>query len=288
MKNIVVVTRTKDRPVFLKRAIKSVSNQTFTNFTHVIVNDGGDKDEVEAVVMGFDKSVRDKIKVFHRGKSSGAPDTIFNESIDRINSDYFAIHDDDDTWNPRFLELTVAKLDRDKSLGAVVARCERVTEKVDDNGEIRQLRSKPWMSNFGVVSLYRQCSWDNQLTPIATLYRRSAYESVGKFDSSLPIIGDWEFALRLLMKYDVGFIDPGRALAFYSKRVKAENSFDMHNHRYWMHKIADRYLREELAVGKLGIGFIISQNINGKSAMKEVVERVVPSNLARKLRSRFS
>ena len=61
------------------------------------------------------------------------------------------------------------------------------------------------MPDLKAISLYRQCI-DNQLTPIATLFRRSAYEAVDKFDDSLPIVGDREFGIRLLKKFVVGYI----------------------------------------------------------------------------------
>ena len=39
---VVVVTRTKDRPVLLRRAMESVLSQSFQDWVHVVVNDGGD------------------------------------------------------------------------------------------------------------------------------------------------------------------------------------------------------------------------------------------------------
>ena len=107
MVKVAIITRTKDRPLFLARAIESVTHQTFTDFSHIIVNDGGDKAIIEAAV----ERAKHSTQVFHRDEASNAPDTIFNESIDRIDSEYFVIHDDDDTWHPEFLAQTVAKLD---------------------------------------------------------------------------------------------------------------------------------------------------------------------------------
>ena len=43
MTKVAVITRTKDRPIFLKRALLSVSSQTFSDYIHVVVNDGGTK-----------------------------------------------------------------------------------------------------------------------------------------------------------------------------------------------------------------------------------------------------
>lgn len=35
-----IITRTKNRPLLLRRAIQSVANQTYKNYVHIIVNDG--------------------------------------------------------------------------------------------------------------------------------------------------------------------------------------------------------------------------------------------------------
>ncbi len=40
--SVTVITRTKNRTLLLERAIKSVLAQTREDWTHVIVNDGGD------------------------------------------------------------------------------------------------------------------------------------------------------------------------------------------------------------------------------------------------------
>ena len=42
-----IITRTKDRPVLLKRALESVVNQSYEDWHLVIVNDGGDPVVVE-------------------------------------------------------------------------------------------------------------------------------------------------------------------------------------------------------------------------------------------------
>lgn len=288
MNKVVVVTRTKDRSVFLKRAIESVKGQTFTDYTHVIINDGGDKNAVGEVVSSFNEAIQGKIELFHRSESSNAPDTILNESIDRIDSEYFAIHDDDDTWHSQFLERTVEYLDEQKDAAAVVVRTDKVVESLQ-GGLIKEKKRSQWMPNVRVVNLYRQCI-DNQLTPIATLFRRDAYVQVGKFDDSLPVVGDWEFGVRLLSKYDAGFINPGYALANYHHRPKIGSSQDAissdDKHRHYTNKVMNKYLREELANGELGVGYIMSKIKYEQSFLSQVAKRLMPEFMAKKLKRR--
>lgn len=276
---VAVITRTKDRPAFLTRALKSVGDQAYDDYVHVIVNDGGDKDTVERIVGLAEHG--DKIRLFHRETASGAPDTIFTESIDRVDSTYIAIHDDDDTWHPEFLSRAVAALEAGAK--GVVTRADKVIESVDE-GTIHHIRTVPYMPDMSVVSLYRQCI-DNQLTPIAFVYRREAYEDVGKYDPALPVVGDWEFGIRFLAKYDVEYLDPGFALAFYHHRKESgDNSFAKHNHRKYVTQVANAYLRTELAKNRLGLGYIISGLKYEQDVRHGIVKRLVPKGLLSKIK----
>ena len=49
MKNVAVITRTRNRALLLRRAARSVERQTFRDFSWVVVNDGGDGEEVKPV-----------------------------------------------------------------------------------------------------------------------------------------------------------------------------------------------------------------------------------------------
>lgn len=286
MAKVAIITRTKDRPLFLERAVASVASQTYTDFIHVIVNDGGDKESVDRIVS----TIKHPVSVFYREVSSSAPDTIFNESIDRETSEYFVIHDDDDTWHPDFLAQTVAKLDADSGLGAVVVRTDKVIEEVSGES-IKQLKRSRWMDDLKVINLYRQCI-DNQFTPIATLFRRSAYEGVGKFDNLLPVVGDWEFGVRLLQKYDAHFIDPGYALASYHHRNKVGNSQDAvsshDKHRYYTNLVMNKYLRQELSEGRLGVGYIMSQLKYNQANISAIVKRFLPNRIVSNIKRRIS
>lgn len=50
---VAVITRTKDRPVMLERCAESVLGQTYKDWVHVIVNDGGNPTTVELTLAPF-------------------------------------------------------------------------------------------------------------------------------------------------------------------------------------------------------------------------------------------
>lgn len=286
MYKVAVITRTKDRPIFLERALQSVARQTYKDYVHIIVNDGGSRDDIERLIKKLNDEHKIKIKIFHRELPSDAPDTIFNESIDRVDSEFFAIHDDDDTWHEDFLRETVEYLNRNNDLAAAVVRTNKIFEEVKAS-KIVQKKVVEWMPDLKVINLYRQCI-DNQFTPISTLFRRSSYVSVGKFDTSLPVVGDWEFGVRLLLKYDAGFLDPGYPLANYHHRKKVGSNQDAvssdEKHRYYTNKVMNTYLREELTQGRLGVGYFMNTLKYEESRMSRLAKRMLPAGIVKALK----
>ncbi|HEX7484259.1 MAG TPA: glycosyltransferase [Candidatus Saccharimonadales bacterium] len=278
MVKIAIITRTKDRSVFLPRAIESVAKQSYLDYVHVIVNDGGDKAAVEKIVDSQKPEVQSKIKLFHRSQPSGAPDTIFNECIDRVDSEYVAILDDDDTWHKDFLLQTVKCLDETENAGGVVVRTDKIIEKIKDTS-IEIIKSESLMPELQAISLYRQFM-DNQLMTNAFVFRRSAYEKVGKYDKSLPVVADWEFGIRFLQEYEVEFLDPGFALAYYHHRQGAkDNSFSKHSHRKYVTLVANNYLRKELKEGYLGAGYIMSDLKYRQDSRNDFIKRIIPGRV---------
>ena len=291
MTKVAIITRTKDRPYFLKRALLSVQSQSFDDYEHLIINDSIYKLDKLKTLDCLNEESKNKIRIINRKKPSNAPDTIFTESVDLSSSEYVVIHDDDDTWHKDFLKLTIEKLDDKPEIGGLVVRTDKIIEKISKDGSIKQLKKAHYMPELKAVSLYRQCI-DNQLTPISFIYRRKAYEAVGKYDITLPVCGDWEFGIRFLQKYDVDFLDPGFALANYHHRKttrikKGDNSFVNHSHRYYSNKIRNDYLRKELNSGILGVGFIMSQLVYNQGVISELAKKILPSFIVKKAKKRI-
>ncbi len=293
MNKVAIITRTKDRPLFLERAIKSVHAQTMKDFIHVIINDAGDPEPVDALVKKYEKQMEGRVKVIHNSESRGM-EAASNKAIKSVESTYVAIHDDDDTWHPEFLQRTTEVLDRDQATGVVV-RTDKIIEEVSPDGSaIIRLKHEAWMPDMKVINLYRQCI-DNQMTPVTFIYRRSVFEAIGYYDEQLPVLGDWDFGIRVLQKYDIEFLDPGFALAFYHHRKfiagsASNNSFGggVEKHRYYSNKLMNKYLRQELNEGKLGVGYIMSKLKYNQSYTAGIVKKMLPSFITKRIKNRVA
>ncbi|HEX5688579.1 MAG TPA: glycosyltransferase, partial [Roseiflexaceae bacterium] len=107
---VAIITRTKNRPLLLRRAIQGMLDQTFKDWLLVIVNDGGSPESVELVVDELADQLAGRVLVLHHPISLGMQ-TAANAGISNSNSDFIIIHDDDDSWEPTFLARTVSHLD---------------------------------------------------------------------------------------------------------------------------------------------------------------------------------
>jgi glycosyltransferase involved in cell wall biosynthesis len=216
-RTVSVITRTKDRPLLLPRACASVLHQSWPHWEHVIVNDAGDRDLLESQLEPLRESYGDRLKVVHREASTGM-EAASNAAIRASSGEFLTIHDDDDTWHPRFLEKMVSVLTdagSDALTQGVVCHCTRVVEALHDNGPIEQFRH-PFTQGLEPIRLWRTLE-ENTFPPISFLFRRSAWDAIGPFDESLPVLGDWEFNVRFLRRFEIAVLP--EYLAFYHHRV---------------------------------------------------------------------
>ena len=243
---VAVITRTRNRPLFLERALRSVSSQTDHDYVHVIINDGGNLDDVCNAVRKLHDEDAKRILIVDNQAPEGREAAV-NVGLDAQESKYFAIHDDDDWWEPEFLARTVDYLDSNAEHVAVFTRCDVVREHIQDGilvEDERELLAADLHSATLIDTLVV-----NANPPIAELIRREVADSVGHWDGSLAVQADWEFTIRLMMAGPVGFID-GDPLAHWSHRLivggDSANSVVAEKQRHLDAnlEIRDRYLRQ--------------------------------------------
>lgn len=262
---VAVITRTKNRPLLLKRAIESVMGQSYQDTLMVIVNDGGNQEEVDSLVSSYHDSSK-QIVVLHNEKSLGM-EAASNRGITSSDSTYVVIHDDDDSWDPSFLETMIVSLEsviqNHPECAGVVSDFTIINEVITGN-EIREVKREDCSHWVQELTLWRMAQ-GNCFPPIAFLYKRSVLEQVGYYDESLPVLGDWEFNLRFLARYDIHHLTT--PLAFYHHRGKDTDAAygntvisGVRLHRDMNIRIRNKLLRSDLDAGKLGLGYIVNQN----------------------------
>ena len=220
---VAVLVRTKDRPRFLRRALANIAEQTFTDYTVCVINDGGDESATRAILQASPLAhllEGDAPRLMLLTTSGGNMEAASNAGLAATDSKFVAIHDDDDLWAPEFLERTVGALRASEALicsTRVVERYERETP--EGAFEVYEERIfHDGLPGFGLQFLYRT----NRTVPIGILYRRRLHELVGFYDESLPVVGDWEFNLRAAAVTEVLLVD--EPLAYWSLRPEADGA----------------------------------------------------------------
>lgn len=303
---VAVVIRTKDRPAFLRRALASVTGQTFTDWECVIVNDGGDAATVAGVVAELTPVARERVSVIDFARSRGRWPSA-NGGVEATTAPLLVLHDDDDTWHPDFLERAVSYLDSHPDRVGVVSRIEIVWERregdafVDERSEIFQERSTaPSLSDTLLF---------NRFVPIGYVYRRSLHDRFGLYDETLPVVGDWDFNLRVLGAEELEYL-PGRPAVQWRQRADAVGAdgnsviSSDDQHRATDARIRDAALREYVGENGLGLVLYLTKFIdqrfvdveNGiRAEIREMEERIrretadrsVVWRIARRVRARL-
>lgn len=279
---VAVITRTLDRPMFLKRALESVAGQTFRDYVHVVVNDGGDIDlarkTIEATVCAQHKIVLVD-NVVNRGMEAAS-----NIAIREVDSDYVVIHDDDDTWEPAFLEKAVAFLDGPKrcTYGGVITQSTYVSEEVTAGG-IRihgRDRFHAWVESVHIMEMAIQ----NFFPPIAFLYRRDIYDRIGGYNEDFPVLGDWDFNLRFLVESDIGMVH--EPLANYHHRDRGDTSLfgnsviaGRDKHMEYAAVVRNRFARNMLHADQPALAVLVGMGLHfdaNRQAIRDIQSRVRP------------
>jgi len=285
MSSVSVITRTKDRPLTLRRVSASLAVQKFRNFDWIIVNDGGARPEVDSIATAA-ATVGLRARVIHNDRSVGM-EAASNIGIAAAAAGYIAILDDDDTWEPAFLDEMTRFLDAKPHYLAAVCQTRIVFEEIE-GGVIRPVRTasfNPLLRSVQIIEVLQKSAFTNN----SLLFRREDWSRVGGFDESLPVTGDWDFALKLLEIGDIGVVP--RPLANYHKRLEEKGASSYGNsiiagvtiHQEFNAILRNKWLRRDLAAGKTGLGVLFGLGRQFELALTRELNLATAQELLRAL-----
>ena len=274
---IAIITRTKNRNILLRRALESVLNQSFKNWLMVIINDGGNKEEVDQLCAQYKDSFNGRLLVIHNEESRGM-EAASNRGITSCDSDFIVIHDDDDSWHPDFLKICFEKLEHCpiSSVKGVVTHSVCVCERIEGD-KVQIVGRSIYNGDLESVTLAKMAS-SNQFPPISFLYKREVFEEIGLYDESLPVLGDWDFNLRFLEKFDILVIK--EPLAYYHHRVADFDSVYSNTviggkdkHILYDSLIRNRLIRKDIQQNRIGLGLLVNTVNSNNATDAKIVNR---------------
>lgn len=167
----------------LRETVRSVLDQSEGNLEVLIVNDGSIDDTVSVARSIDDARVR-VIEQENRGVAAAR-----NTGIREARGRYVAFLDSDDMWAPKKLERQLAFMERGRARATQTA----VLYVDHDLQPLHIGPCPPFEDSFLEVLLFRHLP----AFPSTLVLERAVVDEIGLFDETLPILEDWEFAVRL-------------------------------------------------------------------------------------------
>jgi len=178
-----VILPTYNRAELLPRALRSVLAQSYADY-EVLVVDNGSTDATASLAGAFaDPRIR-WLRVETRGASAAR-----NAAISVALGEWVAFLDDDDEWEPTFLDRQLATA---AESGAVVVSCWAVEERAS---EPPLVHAPPTDAQPGLDAMTR--GWHPFVGCV--IVRRDALVAAGGFVTGLSVREDWHLLLRLAL-----------------------------------------------------------------------------------------
>jgi glycosyltransferase involved in cell wall biosynthesis len=193
---ITTIIPTYRRPKLLRRAIKSVLNQTYPHF-QVCVYDNASGDETAEVVAEFAKK-DPRVKYYCHKENIGMTKN-FNFGLARVNTPFFSFLSDDDILLPNFYEAALKGFE--KYPEAMFSATQTLT--VNQEGQIigynQFFTRNPglYLPYEGLLAMLKHYL----LTWTGILFRREIIKKIGLLDEKIILISDVDFEYRIAARF---------------------------------------------------------------------------------------
>lgn len=262
-----IIVRTKNREIFLKRAIASIINQSFKRWKAYIINDGGTSDYFDAIAPYIGSESKEKFVFVDMPLSSGRGGAL-SIGLSVSSEKYILIHDDDDTLEADFLSKTVSYLedDKDEIFSGVTTSNYDVYEEVK-NGEItiNEKTDTRGLKAGTIIDYSVYLSYVGVILPISFLFKRESIKKIGSIDTNLNHMEDYDFFIRLMQCGEIGIISD--FLCSYHHRKPAGTSSDTSRHekKYDYHLAYRNNIIRAAIENKSSLKTLQSHFIHGKT-----------------------
>jgi len=239
---ISVIIPTRDRPLFLTEALRSVLAQHLRPDQVIVVDDGGAGEARRiADLVGASDSVATAV-VEGPGRGPGAAR---NAGLRAAKGELVAFLDDDDLWHPGKLARQTRWFAARPSLGVLGTGCmawgvARRTGLPQGSGmNLMPGSALDRMRSISLAAMVRA----NRLVMSSVMARRERLEECGWFDESLPLAQDWDLWLRLAQRTEVAML--AEPLVYY-RRHGDQRSAAVMAMRSWEGEVLRRTLARGL------------------------------------------
>jgi glycosyltransferase involved in cell wall biosynthesis len=189
-----VVLATYNYGRYLAGALDSALAQTLSELEIIVIDDGS-TDETKEVMAPYLANPR--IRYF--GTDHGGQPAAKNIGIRLARAPLFAFLDADDLWLPTKLEKQVALFAANPNLGVVYSR----RWLMDEQGRPLHFPQPPLPRGNVLEAMFRQ----NFICFSSAVVRRSVFDQVGLFDTSMALAIDYDLWLRVAQRFPFDYVN---------------------------------------------------------------------------------
>ena len=204
MKLVSVIMPAYNAGQYIKEAIDSILNQTYTNL-ELLVSDDPSKDNTRKIIDLYDDS---RLKIFHNEKRLGFINTL-NFLFSKTTGDYITTMDADDYSELNRIELLVNELEKDITLGA----CGSNFKRIDQNGNLS------FTSQFVLThdEIFSKMPAEFDFVGSSLMITREVLDTIGGYNNFFDGMGaeDYYWFYLIAEKFKVKNIEP----ALYNYRL---------------------------------------------------------------------
>ena len=187
---VTVITAVYNGMPYLREAIESILNQTYSNFEYLIIDDASTDIEVVKLIESYTDS---RIRFIKNEKNLGVSKTI-NKALSMTTTPYVIRLDQDDISLPNRIKEQISYLESNPNI-SIVCSWEHI---IDLNGK----KGRDWKNNIknygefiGTVLLGLCPIWHPSIA-----FRKDAIIEIGGFNPNYNLAEDYELTTRLALK----------------------------------------------------------------------------------------
>lgn len=237
MSKVSVIIPTFNSAHLVGQAIKSVLEQTYSDFELIVVDDGS-KDKTGEVLASFG----DRIRVITQENKGVA--VARNVGIENATGEYIAFLDADDVWLPSKLDLQVKLLQQNPEVSIIYGDAYMA----DENGQIFNSIIARHRGRILATLLQKNVVGN----PSLVILRKACFSEVGLFDPQFKTLEDWDMWLRLATRFQFGFV-PQPLIVIREQRISRSRTAQVaQNYRHDLEIMYHRQGQNPAAVQELG------------------------------------
>lgn len=183
---------------YIENTLKSVHDQTFTDYEVLIINDCS----TDTSVSKATPFLSEKITIIHHNKNKGLSATR-NTGIKNAKSDYIAFLDADDLWKPTFLETIKSLIDNFEEASLFATNYEEIyanEKKIPTTLNLYKNHKAGIIKDFFEVNLKQP-----MYCPSSLCVRKKSIETIGLYDETITYSEDVDFNIRANLIFKLAY-----------------------------------------------------------------------------------